>query len=58
MCVHSSSINIFKCADDMVLAGLLLKDVATYEEAYLSRVSVLQDWCLASKLEINVVKTK
>ena len=42
----------------MVLAGLLLKDVATYEEAYLSRVSVLQDWCLASKLEINVVKTK
>ena len=55
---HSSNIKPFKCADDMSLAGLLLKDEATHEEAYLSQYSVLQDWCLSRKLEINVVKTK
>ena len=46
----------FKFADDMALVGLLLtKDsLATY----FSHVSLLNEWCEESFLEINLGKTK
>ena len=47
---------LFKFADDIALVGLLLKEdpLATY----FSHVSLLNEWCEESFLEINVGKTK
>ena len=58
MTVHSSNITLLKYADDMALVGLLTETNATHEEAYFSQVTLLQDWCQTSDLEINVAKTK
>ena len=47
---------LFKFADDMVFVGLLLNEdlLATY----FSHVSLLDEWCKESFLEMNVCETK
>ncbi len=47
---------LFKFADDMALVGLLLNEDSL--AAYFSHVSLLNEWCEESFLEINVGKTK
>ena len=47
---------LFKFADDMALVGLLLNEDSL--TTYFSHVSLLNEWCEKSFLEINVVKTK
>ena len=47
---------LFKFADDMALVGLLLNEYSL--ETYFSHVSLLNEWCEESFLEINVGKTK
>ena len=47
---------LFKFADDMALDGLLLNEDSL--ATYFSHVSLLNEWCEKSFLEINVVKTK
>ena len=47
---------LFKFADDMALVGLLLNEDSL--AIYFSHVSLLNEWCKESFLEINVGKTK
>ena len=47
---------LFKFADDMALVGLLLNEDSL--ATYFSHVSLLNEWCEESFLEINVGKTK
>ena len=47
---------VFKFADDMALVGLLLNEDSL--ATYFSHVSLLNEWCEESFLEINVGKTK
>lgn len=49
---------LFKYADNMALVALLQKEDGEKEQAYFNHVSVLQDWCLTSYLEIIVSMTK
>ena len=58
MFINNCNLKLLKYADDMALVGLLREDDATHEEAYFKQVTALQDWCQASKLEMNVSKTK
>lgn len=53
MTVCSSIVQVFKYADEMALVGLFLKDNATHEDAYFSQVTVLHDWCQASKKDYS-----
>ena len=47
---------LFKFADDMTLAGLLLNEDSL--ATYFSHVLLLNEWCEESFLEINIGKTK
>ena len=47
---------LFKFADDMALVGLLLNEDSL--ATYFSHVSLLNEWCEETFLEINVGKTK
>ena len=47
---------VFKFVDDMTLVGLQLNE--DYLATYFSHVSLLNEWCEESFLEINVGKTK
>ena len=47
---------LLKFADDMALVGLLLNENSL--ATYFSHVSLLNEWCEGSFLEINVGKTK
>ncbi|KAJ8346335.1 hypothetical protein AAFF_G00212090 [Aldrovandia affinis] len=50
--------SFFIVFDKKLIPCLLREDDAIYEEAYFKQVTALQDWCRASKLEMNVSKTK
>ena len=47
---------VFKFVDDMTLVGLQLNE--DYLVTYFSHVSLLNEWCEESFLEINVCKAK
>lgn len=42
----------------MAMVGLLLKDKSIHEDADFSQITVLQDWCQASKQKMSTAKTK
>ena len=56
MNLHTAVTCLFKFADDMTLVGLLLNEDSL--ATYFSHVSLLNEWCEESFLEIDVGKTK
>lgn len=42
----------------MAMVGLLLKDKTIHEDADCSQITVLQDWCQASKQKMSMAKQK
>ena len=56
MNLQTAVTSLFKFADDMAFVGLLLNEDSL--ATYFSHVSLLNEWCEETFLEINVGKTK